>query len=91
MKQSLILLPCLFLATSLMAGGKHKGQEWTKEQREAMAKSHEQLAVCLRSDKTMDVCHEEMMKSCKESDTCPMKGRMGMHHGKHEGKETSKD
>lgn len=64
-----------------------KATEWTKEQRETMAKNHESMAACLRSDKAITECHDEMMKNCKDSDTCPMKGRMGMHHGMmHDGK-----
>lgn len=64
-----------------------KAAEWTKEQRETMAKNHESMAACLRSDKSIADCHDEMMKNCKDSDTCPMKGRMGMHHGMmHDGK-----
>jgi hypothetical protein len=58
-----------------------KATEWTKEQRETMAKNHEAMAACLRSDKGIAECQDEMMKHCRDSDTCPMKGRMGMHHG----------
>ena len=53
----------------------------TKEQREKMAVSHEKMAVCLRSDKPMKECHEEMMKACTDTmgaDACPMMG----HHKK---------
>ena len=55
----------------------------TVEQRQKMADAHEKMAVCLRSDKPMGDCHEEMMKACKEgmgNDGCPMMGAMGMHH-----------
>ncbi len=34
----------------------------TKEQREKMAEAHDQIAACLRSDKSMDECHSEMKK-----------------------------
>lgn len=61
--------------------GRGKTTEWTKEQREAMAKNHESMAACLRSDKAIADCHDEMLKSCKESDVCPMNASMGKHHG----------
>lgn len=93
MKRMMILVASTMLSFSAYAGDKGsanknangKKTEWTKEQRETMAKNHETMATCLRSDKAVTDCHDEMMKSCKESDSCPMKGR-GMHHGMHEGK-----
>jgi hypothetical protein len=51
----------------------------TKEMREKMATMHERMAACLRSDKAVAACHEEMMKSCKDTmgeTGCP---KMGMH------------
>jgi len=63
-----------------------KTTEWTKEQRETMAKNHEAMAACLRSDKALTECHDEMMKNCKDSDTCPMmNGGMGMQRGMMQG------
>ncbi len=56
----------------------------TTEQRQKMADSHDKMAVCLRSDKPVSDCHEEMMKACQEGmgkDGCPMMGGKGMHHG----------
>ena len=56
----------------------------TVEQRQKMADGHEKMAVCLRSEKAISDCHEEMMKACKEDmgkDGCPMMGGKGMHHG----------
>jgi hypothetical protein len=53
--------------------------EITAEQRAKMAEAHEKMAACLRSDKSMDACHDEMKTYCHEGDSmCPM---MGMHHG----------
>lgn len=58
----------------------------TTEQRKTMAGLHEKMATCLRSDRPMSECHQEMMKGCKDTmgkDGCPMMGgRMGhgMHH-----------
>lgn len=57
----------------------------TKETREKMAVLHEQMATCLRSDKSLADCRAEMMKGCKESmgdQGCPMMG-MGRGMGKH--------
>jgi len=51
-----------------------KAANMTVEQRESMAKAHEQMAVCLRSDKDMTVCHDELMTSCRGTDACPMMG-----------------
>lgn len=36
-----------------------------KETRERMATLHEQMAACLRSDKSISECHSEMLKRCK--------------------------
>lgn len=60
----------------------------SKEMREKMAAQHEQMAACLRTDKDMMECHQEMQKSCSETmgDSCPMmKGMMGKK--RHEGHE----
>jgi hypothetical protein len=49
----------------------------SKEMREKMAKLHEQMAACLRSDKSIDECRTEMMKECHETmgkEGCPMMG-----------------
>lgn len=36
-----------------------------KETRERMATLHEQMAACLRSDKSISECHSEMLEHCK--------------------------
>ena len=36
-----------------------------KETRERMATLHEQMAACLRSDKSISECHSEMLKRCE--------------------------
>ena len=61
----------------------------TPEQREKMASAHEKMAVCLRSDKPLKDCHDEMKKTCRDvmGGECPM-----MKHGgkmKKEIKETT--
>ena len=51
------------------------GAAMTLEHREKMAGAHEKMAVCLRSDRPMRECKEEMMKTCKENmgtQGCPM-------------------
>jgi Skp family chaperone for outer membrane proteins len=35
----------------------------SKEMREKMASMHEHLAACLRSDKSVEACHHEMMEA----------------------------
>ncbi len=53
----------------------------SKETREKMATLHEQMAACLRSDKSINDCRSEMMKSCRETigtQGCQM---MGKGHG----------
>lgn len=37
----------------------------TKEMRERMATLHEQMAACLRSDKSVSECHAAMQKHCQ--------------------------
>lgn len=53
--------------------------EFTKEQREDMAMMHEKMVTCLRSDKPMEDCRDEMMGACKDQmgkEGCPMMGEM---------------
>ena len=55
--------------------------EPSKEMRVKMATIHEQMAVCLRSDKSFSDCRSEMMKGCQQlmgERGCPMMG-MGTH------------
>jgi hypothetical protein len=61
-----------------------------------MAQMHMQMADCLKSDKSMGECHEEMEKSCMDTmgkDGCPMmKHKMKMKRGgmmKHKGEESA--
>lgn len=56
------------------------------ENRQKMAEIHDRMANCLRGDQSMESCHEEMMKSCKEAmgkDGCMMGQKM---HKGHKGK-----
>jgi hypothetical protein len=55
--------------------------EPSKEMRAKMATIHEQMAACLRSDKSFSDCRSEMMKGCQQmmgKRGCPMMG-MGMN------------
>ena len=56
----------------------------SKEMREQMATLHEQMAACLRSEKSMSECRTEMMKSCQStmgSQGCSTAMGMGMGMG----------
>jgi hypothetical protein len=72
----------------------------SQEKRNRMAESMEKMANCLRSDKAMETCKDEMMASCHESkDECPMMGGgmhgmmkgKGMMHGKKGSAKETKD
>lgn len=72
------------------ASSEKGGWNLTPEQRENMAKMHEDMAKCLRSTKPMKECHEEMKKSCESmGKDCPMMehGKGMHHHGEHHGQE----
>jgi hypothetical protein len=64
----------------------------SKEQRQKMALVHEKAAACLRSDRSMAECHQEMMKmnggSMSDKECQMMDGHMmgdkTMHGGKTE-------
>jgi hypothetical protein len=60
----------------------------SKEARAQMAALHEQMAACLRSDKSITDCRTEVMKSCRDTmgtQGCPYMGMgqrgMGMGSG----------
>lgn len=53
----------------------------SKETRDKLAAMHEQMAACLRSEKTFAECRTEMRTACRETMNnvgCPS---MGMGHG----------
>ena len=58
--------------------------EVTKEQRAQMAEMHRQAAECLKSDKPLEKCREQMMADCPmaRDGECPMMamGKHKMHH-----------
>lgn len=51
----------------------------TKTMRKQMAQVHEDMAKCLRSDKNMDECRQEMRENCEKGDACMMMQMGGMH------------
>ncbi len=53
----------------------------SKETREKMAALHEQMAACLRSDKSINDCRTEMMNSCRETIGPQGCQRMGKAYG----------
>src|SRR6202158_4579959 len=53
----------------------------SKEMREKMATLHEQMAACLRSEKSMTECRTEMMKNCQDVVGKDGYHRMGMGWG----------
>ncbi len=67
----------------------------SKESREEMAVTHEKMAQCLRSDSSIEDCHEQMRGQChdmKDKGHCSMMGKMGKGMHKHHKKsDTKKD
>ncbi len=96
MNQYLISVSAAFLLTypSLGFGQESKVQSATemqtsepsKEDRLKMAAMHQQMSLCLKSDKTLEDCRKEMMANCPmmKDGHCSMMGdSMSMkHHGK---------
>jgi len=84
MKKLAIVTVLSFLTSFSAFANSDKGEMWknmTPDQRQKMATAHDKMAACLRSDRLLKDCHEEMMKSCESvmgKDAC---GIMG-HHGK---------
>lgn len=82
-----ILMLTLLVGLSQPATADEAVPPLTKEQRaaraekhERVAEMHEKMAECLRSDKDLSECHEQMRKDCPmagEGGLCPMMGEMG--------------
>jgi hypothetical protein len=56
----------------------------SKEDREKMAKAHEQMAACLRTDQEFKACHEALKNECKSMMGMSCEG-MEMGKGMHKG------
>ena len=74
-----IALMSITLLSGLIAYGSEMDKKMmamdTPEMRVKMADMHQKMADCLRSDKPMGTCKDEMMKSCHETmgkDGCSM-------------------
>lgn len=66
-----------------------KGWKLTHEQRLKMAKMHERMAACLRSDKPLKDCHADMVKACHEAmgkEGCHRMAEWSHDHAHHETK-----
>ena len=95
-KFTLLLASLFFLQSAPLRGDDEprKFPELTKEERakradqmDKAAEMHKAMAACLRSDKPLAECHEQMRKECPMGkDECPMwgdwHGRKHGHHGK---------
>lgn len=64
-------------STGGATAGKTKQAEPTPEQRSQMAAMHDSMAKCLRTNKSMTECHDEMMKNCPMGESCPSMGMWG--------------
>jgi hypothetical protein len=66
-------------------------QRQTPENRERMAKMHEEMAKCLRSDKNWEDCHKQMMRNCPmvRNGECVMMGKMQDPEPESDGREQS--
>jgi hypothetical protein len=63
--KSMLFIPTLLLLTiGFSQVTQSAGLSPSKEDREAMAQAHEKMAACLRSNKSVDECHEEMRSAC---------------------------
>lgn len=74
-----MVMSCVAIAAS---GAPAAAPAPSKEMRAKMATLHEQMAVCLRSDKLFSDCRHELMQGCQQlmgEHGCPMMG-MGMHN-----------
>jgi hypothetical protein len=62
--------------SSSKSSDKSKGMsEMTKDQRQKMADLHNKMADCLKSDRPLSECRQEMAKGCQDSfgkEGCPM-------------------
>ena len=90
-------LTVLIIASGAAALGadksKNMGMDLTTEQRQTMAETHGKMATCLRSDKPMDECRTDMMKSCADTmgkDNCHMMMGKMSHHKMSEDHESTK-
>lgn len=73
----LVALVAALLGSALAADPSTVNTRLSKEQRAQMAGAHEKMAACLRSDRPLEECREEMHASCVNlfgDEGCPMMG-----------------
>lgn len=74
------ILMFIVFALIMMNGTFASGtMEPSKENRQKMAKVHEKMASCLKSNKPMSECRGEMKNNCHKmmgENGCPMMGKM---------------
>jgi cytosine/adenosine deaminase-related metal-dependent hydrolase len=73
---------CTLIASAFMSGLAMAADtatavppEPSKEVREKMAAAHDRMAACLRTDRTVSDCRDELMKACHQlaaEHGCPM-------------------
>lgn len=82
MKLLFTLLLTTFLSThasSATNAQTSSTKEPSKELRNKMAQIHEKMATCLKSDKSIKECQQQMHSNCQSmmgKSGCPMMGRM---------------
>jgi hypothetical protein len=77
---SILALTLILVSPSIFAEMKTQGNvTLTAEQRLSMAGIHEKMALCLRSDKIVGDCRNEMQSSCSGVMGKEQCGMMGMH------------
>ena len=72
--QMLLAVTSLIISTSFSYAADTKV---SKEDRQKMAEMHTSMASCLQSEKSLNDCRDEMMKSCNvmlDKSACPMMG-----------------
>ena len=95
MKTSLLLIPILLFTSISFSAEKPTTKAtnypaMTTDMRSKMAEMHQQMATCLKSEKTFEECHNSMTNSCREfGQMMPMKGpgMMPGHPGKMHGQQ----
>lgn len=83
--------------TASKSAGAKGPPQLTIEQRQKMADLHDKMAACLRSDRPLSDCHQDMMKGCTDAmgkDGCSMMGGKmghGMRHHMMDQQSTGKE
>lgn len=58
--------------TAKSAGTQKATSTVSKEERQKVAQVHENMAACLKSDKDVQECHDEMRSQCQDMNGCGM-------------------